>query len=246
MKDLGVQFLKNSLAIAIPAYDEFENLSFLIPEIISAVGNIATQKTEIIIIVKFDESDFVISSISNLGATVIRRHPSNTFGDAIRTGLLYCENKFEFLIFMDADGSHSPTTITKLWKKINEANADVVVASRYTDGGSSANSFAEIQMSKLLNRIYGIVLGIKVRDVSTNFKIYRVETIRGIKLQCSNYDIVEELLLKVSRKKKSFQAFEIPDHFSERRFGESKRKLTLFIISYVFTLFRLRFTFRKM
>lgn len=241
-----MRYVENSLAIAIPAYDEIENLNFLIPEIFSEIKNIKNQKTEIIVIVKYDEFEGIVDSIRKLGATVIRRHPSNTFGDAIRSGIQYCENSYEFMIFMDADGSHSPATIKKLWTKINEVNADVVIASRYTVGGSSANSFLAILMSRILNRIYGIVLGLKVRDVSTNFKIYRVERIRGIRLQCNNYDIVEELLLKASRKSMSFQAHEIPDHFNERRYGESKRKLSLFIISYIFTLFRLRFSFRKL
>jgi dolichol-phosphate mannosyltransferase len=149
---------------------------------------------------------------------------------------------YEKIATMDADGSHSPLSIPKLWKASLEHSADVVIASRYVKGGSTANSWVEIQMSRMLNAIYSIVLGIGAKDISTNFKIYKTELLENLDLRCSNYDIVEELLLKIKRKKRNLVIVEIPDHFEQRLFGQSKRKLSVFIASYVITLFRLRFT----
>ena len=76
---------------------------------------------------------------------------------------------------------------------------------------------------------------------STNFKIYKSDLIRDIKLSCKNFDVVEELLLKVKVKSgPNFTFVEIPDHFQQRKFGKSKRQLTVFIVSYIATLVKLR------
>ena len=84
-------------------------------------------------------------------------------------------------------------------------------------GGGSANSLVLRMMSKILNRVYSIVLGINANDVSNNYKIYRAEALRTIKLNCSNFDIVEEILLEIREKYGSdFVIEEIPDYFQER------------------------------
>jgi dolichol-phosphate mannosyltransferase len=142
---------------------------------------------------------------------------------------------------MDADGSHNPKTIPKLLTKIEESRASVVVASRYVDGGGTANSLILRIMSRVLNKVYAIVLGINAQDISNNYKIYRAEALRNIRLKCSNFDIVEEILLEIKKKHGSYFVIEeIPDYFQERVSGKSKRNLFLFMISYGLTLVRLR------
>jgi dolichol-phosphate mannosyltransferase len=89
-------------------------------------------------------------------------------------------------------------------------------------------------------------LGINANDVSNNYKIYRAEALRTIQLKCSNFDIVEEILLEIRKKHgNDFVIEEIPDYFQERISGSSKRSLLLFMISYGLTLIRLRFRSRK-
>ena len=143
---------------------------------------------------------------------------------------------------MDADGSHSPSTIPRLLNAIIDDNSDVVIASRYVLGGSSANTKVLQAMSRLLNITYSLVLGIDAKDISTNYKIYRGALIQGVELRCNNFDIVEELLLELKRKTgNKLRIQEVPDYFAIRMFGHSKRNLLRFIFSYTFTLFRLRF-----
>ena len=95
-------------------------------------------------------------------------------------------------------------------------------------------------MSRLLNLGYSLVLGLKIKDVSTNFKLYRSSALLVDELQCENFDIVEEILARALRAKKGLKVVEVPDHFFERKAGESKRKLGPFIASYLLTLYRLR------
>ncbi|CAN2170167.1 dolichyl-phosphate beta-D-mannosyltransferase [Candidatus Nanopelagicaceae bacterium] len=231
----------HSLTVIIPAYDENENLESLVPSVIFELNKLSLASFQIIVVMRKNEGQESLNNIEALGARSIQRAGDDSFGSAIKTGIQVCGTSTSHLLFMDADGSHSPHSIPKLWRASLDYSADVVIASRYVKGGSTANSWLEIQMSRMLNAIYSIVLGIGAKDISTNFKIYRTELLENLNLRCSNYDIVEELLLKIKRKKKALLIVEIPDHFEQRQFGESKRKLSVFIASYVITLFRLRF-----
>lgn len=230
-----------SLTVVIPAYEENQNLEVLIPQVLLELEELSLSRFQILVVMRLNEALDSLVKIESFGAQAIRRVGDDSFGSAIKTGIQVTGKSTSHLLFMDADGSHSPHSIPKLWRASLDYSADVVIASRYVKGGSTANSWLEIQMSRMLNAIYSIVLGIGAKDISTNFKIYRTELLENLDLRCSNYDIVEELLLKIKRKKKALLIVEIPDHFEQRQFGESKRKLSVFIASYIITLFRLRF-----
>ena len=140
---------------------------------------------------------------------------------------------------MDADGSHDPATIPRLLARADDA--DVIIASRYVDGGRSDNGAVLRGMSRSLNLAYSVVLGLKCRDLSTNFKLFHYADIRDVSLTCSNFDVVEELLFRVRQAKgPSLRILEIPDYFHERDEGETKRQLGPFVASYLLTLVRLR------
>ena len=229
------------IEINIPAFDEYENLLVLIPQILEEVARHDHFAFRVKVIVKNDEPQSTIDLLHNLGVEGIRRQPDNSFGSAISTGITTISELSKFVIFMDADGSHQPSSIIKLANQAKQSGADIVIASRYIDGGKTDNSMMLKLMSKTLNKIFGIILGIKCRDVSTNFKIYKSDLVRDIELSCKNFDVVEELLLKVKVKSgPNFSFVEIPDHFQQRKFGESKRRLTVFIMSYTITLVKLR------
>ena len=232
----------NQVAILIPALNEIENLRALLPLISTETGRISKFDWSIFVIIANDSTGLDCEQILQLGAIPVIRRPSNSFGDAMRSGFASgLQKKPKYIIVMDADGSHNPNTIPKLLTKIEESGATVVVASRYIKGGGSANSLILRIMSRVLNRVYSIVLGINAQDVSNNYKIYRAEELRNIQLKCSNFDIVEEILLEMKRQQGSdFIIEEIPDFFQERNSGRSKRNLFLFMISYGVTLIRLR------
>ena len=227
----------------IPALDEILNLRQLLPKVFRELEQFNDYASKILVIVGVESSESEINEIMALGCVPIIRGPSNTFGDAIRSG--FAEAKAynpEFILIMDADGSHNPRTIPRLIRAIDGGGFDVVIASRYAVGGGSHNTTLLKFMSKVLNFTYSKVLGINAKDVSTNYKIYRGVLLADLHLSCQNFDIVEEILLEVKRiRGGKLEIKEIPDHFEKRIFGESKRNLALFILSYITTLLRLRF-----
>jgi len=225
----------------IPAYDEYENLVFLLPEILKVSKDIREFEFRIKVVVKNQESIETIEMLRGFGVEAIFREPDDTFGSAIFSGINTLSAKAKYIIFMDADGSHQPSNIPLLLDTARDTDSDIVVASRYVQGGKTDNSLPLIIMSRVLNIVFQFTLGIKCKDVSTNYKLYKAENIRGLVLTSKNYDVVEELLLKAKIKAgKDFKLTEIPDHFQQRKFGKSKRKLTVFILSYLVTILKLR------
>lgn len=224
------------LSVVLPAYREEENLRVILPRLKAALAGI-TPAHELLVVDSLKALDATAAVCLANGARCVNRRGSDLFGDAVRTGI--AEARGRYVIFMDADGSHAPEFITQLYQYRDQA--DVVIASRYVDGGETENNPVQIAMSHTLNWIYGAVLGIKCRDISNSFKLYQAEQLKALKLYCGNFDIVEEILVKLVRNNKGARIKELPFTFEKRKFGETKRNLAAFMVSFLVTLLRLRF-----
>ena len=224
------------ISIIIPAYMEEENLRILLPRLQSEC---LSQKysSEILIIDTINSLDNTKELCTLNNVTYINRENGNTYGDAIRTGIKYSKGKQ--VLFMDADGSHSPEFIKTMYQ--NLFDNDVVIASRYIDGGRSDNSKILIFMSWCVNTTYAVLFNLKCKDVSNSFKLYNGDEIRKLSLKCNNFDIVEEILIKLKRNNKKLKIKEIPYTFKERMFGHTKRNLISFMFSYLYSIIRLKF-----
>lgn len=223
------------LSVVIPAYLEEENLRILLPRVIRSSAA-AAERCEVVVVDTQEPLDHTRAVCEELGATYVRREGGNSFGCAVRTGIAAARGRH--VIFMDADGSHPPELIPDLYAHKDEY--DVVIASRYVKGGHTENPAYLVWMSWILNMTYRLVLGIDCRDVSNSFKLYRGADLKALTLRCANFDIVEELLVKLNRRAK-LRVKELPFTFRKRMFGDTKRNLLWFIATYLVTLLRLRF-----
>jgi len=223
------------LSIVTPAYDELPNLRELLPEIGRVTGSIPGAIVEILVVVPGATTQADLDEISALGGRPILRGPTDSFGDAIRSGIAAVDGWSELVIVMDADGSHDPSSIPRLIAEANEA--DVVVASRYVSGGETDNPVLLKVMSRALNLAYRVILGINCKDVSTNFKLYKAADLRRVELTSKDFDVVEELLFRLKMLHgRHLVIKEIPDRFFERKHGVTKRQLGPFVVSYLKTL----------
>lgn len=223
-------------SIVLPAYCEEENLRLLLPRVNEARKQL-DGTSEIVVVDTLEPLDATELVCAQYGARYVRRSPSNSFGDAVRTGIK--EARGRWIIFMDADGSHGPESIPKLAKETGRS--DVVIASRYIGGGGTENDPLLIFMSKILNKTYSIILNLNVQDVSNSFKVYRADLLKELKLRCQNFDIIEEILFKIRWFHPDVRIKEIPFTFKARMFGKTKRNLVWFMITYLITIIRLRF-----
>lgn len=223
------------LSVIIPAYLEEENLRLILPRL-SKVLAVMGISHEMLVVDRTHSHDATEQVCQDSGARYVNRAPSDSYGDAVRTGLSTA--KGTSIIFMDADGSHAPEFIPTLFEARD--GQDVVIASRYVAGGETDNRAYLIALSRFVNLAYSVVLGLNVKDVSNSFKLYVGDQARSIRLVSSNFDIIEELLYKMKRANPKLRIVEVPFSFKERMFGHTKRNLIVFALSYLVTLIRLR------
>ena len=228
--------MKKDLSVIIPAYKEEENLRVILPKLNEILKEMGISN-EILIIDTMEAMDNTVSICGENEAEYVARVGGNNYGDAIRTGIERAEG--EFTIFMDADGSHDPKFIKELYS--NRIGNDVVIASRYVEGGNTENGRTLILMSLIVNKLYSLFLNLDCKDVSNSFKLYRSSDLKKLELRCNNFDIVEEILFKLKKSKPEITIKEIPFVFQKRMFGDTKRNLFVFILTYAVTIIKLRF-----
>lgn len=226
-----------SISIILPSYKEYDNLKIILPELLNELDSFLSDY-EILVIDTIESMDDtpVLCSKYNF-VKYINRENGNDYGDAIRTGIKYAS--YKYIIIMDADGSHPVNKVRELYNNITNDSFDVIICSRYIKGANSHNTFILKFMSFLVNIVYRIIFSLDVKDVSNSFRIYKSNMIKTINLESNNFDIVEEILIKLKSKYKNIKIKEIPVYFNKRMYGKSKRQLFKFILSYFKSIIKL-------
>jgi len=222
------------LSVVLPAYREADSLRQLLPGLKEQVA-LLTPASEILIV---DAQQLVDDTAAVCAANAVRhvhRTGGNNYGDAVRTGI--AEAGGDFIVFMDADGSHNPAYIQSLWSQ--RTARDIVIGSRYTRGGSTENPALLIGMSYVVNLTFRLAFQLDCKDVTNSFRLYRGDPLRGLQLISNDFDIIEEILIKLVAGRAHATLIEVPMTFGRRKAGVSKRNLVTFAASYLKTLIRL-------
>jgi dolichol-phosphate mannosyltransferase len=207
----------------------------LLPAIKNAVESL-TPSCEILILDTQTAMDDTEQVCALNGVNHIRRSGGNQYGDAIRTGI--AQARGEYLLCMDADGSHSASYFAAMWAQ--RESSDVVIGSRYVEGGRTENPAILIWMSYAVNLTFRVVFNIRARDVTNSFRLYRTSILKPMRLQSNDFDILEEILIKAVTHRPPARVCEVPVTFGRRKAGESKRRLLQFALGYLTTLRKLR------
>lgn len=223
-----------TISVVLPAYQEAENLKNILPNIHKVLSEV---DHEILVIDTMEPMDNTPEICMENNTRYVSRTGGNLYGDAIRTG--FASSTGKYTVIMDADGSHDPKEILNFLKVMQQGQTDLVIGSRYCKGGYTDNNFILRFMSWALNVTYRVLFGLKVKDVSDSFRMYKTEQIQKLQFECDNFDIVEEILIKLSYTFHPYVIRELPISFNKRAAGESKRDLVKFIISYLKTIQKL-------
>ena len=161
---LNVKETNMNISVIIPSFNEENNLSILLPQLNEIMLSLQVEYELLVIdaLMSADNSEQVCQ-VNN--ATYIRQKEIG-YADAFRMGTEL--SRFESILVVDADNSQDISKIPELYKALMNG-ADVVIGSRYTDGGTTVDPPVSVFMSKLLNYTYRILLGFKEKDVSTDF-----------------------------------------------------------------------------
>ena len=161
---------KSELSIVIPAYNEAENLKIILPDLIEFVRKHNWQ----LIITNDgskDNTKEILESFKQADVLKIIHHKLNKgYGAAIKSGIEACDT--EYLITIDADGQHQKEDVEKLFRRIKELDADMIVGSR--KGSKDASKMRSIGKS-IIRFTAKLLLKVPIHDINSGMKIYRTE-----------------------------------------------------------------------
>ena len=214
-----------SKLVIIPTYNEKENIEniiravFALPEAFhllviddgSPDGTAAIVKK---LQKEFPERLFIVERKGKLG-----------LGTAYIAGFKWgLEHQYDFIFEMDADFSHNPQDLPRLYNACANEGADVAIGSRYVSGVNVVNwPIGRVLMSYFASKYVKFITGLKIYDTTAGFKCYRrevLETIELDKIRFKGYAF--QIEMKFTAYKCGFTLREVPIIFINRQLGTSK------------------------
>ena len=218
------------VSVILPVINERENLRALIPRLAALFRQL--RLTFETIAVDGGSTDGTQAAAAEMGARVLDERVKGYAG-ALVTGL--DEAAGDFILTLDADMSHDPGFVAKMWRARDQA--DVVIASRYMRGGAAYTDFSRRVTSRLLNALLQRILSIPVHDLSSGFRLYRREAIAGLEYESRNIEILEEILIKVYAR--GYRVMEVPFTYFPRSAGRSHSRMLRYGIDLARSAFKL-------
>lgn len=217
--------------VIIPCYNEKENIERIIRKVFSLEGGYH------ILVIEDGSPDGTAAIVRRLmdewpeRLFMIERPGKQGLGTAYITGFKWCvEHGYDFIFEMDADFSHNPDDLPRLYNACAQDGADLAIGSRYCDGISVINwPIGRVIMSYYASVYVRTILGMKVYDTTAGFKCYRrkvLETIDLDKVRMKGYGF--QIEMKYSAYKLGFKVQEVPIIFVDRKEGTSKMSSSIF------------------
>jgi dolichol-phosphate mannosyltransferase len=209
--------------IVLPAHNEAGNVTPLVIALLEAAD--AAGLDTRVIVVNDGSSDGTAAELTALRQSVDRldvvTHPVNRgFAQALRSGIAAArEDGCSAAVFMDCDLSHRPEDFPRLIAAI-ESGAGVVLGSRFVSGGGMVGVPAwRVLISRMGNLFGRLMLGIKVRDMTTGYRAMSRPVLDYLRLTEDNFTVQLEAVVKAAAG--GFRIAEVPIILSTRRHGVS-------------------------
>ena len=217
---------KSDSIVIIPTYNEKENIE----KIIRAVFSL--EKSFNILVIDDGSPDGTAAIVHRLMESefadrlfIIERSGKLGLGTAYITGFKWAlEHGYDYIFEMDADFSHDPNDLPRLYSACHDEGYDVAIGSRYVSGVNVVNwPIGRVLMSYFASKYVRMVTGFKVHDTTAGFKCYKrrvLETIELDKIRFKGYGF--QIEMKFTAYKIGFKIKEVPVIFVNRREGVSK------------------------
>lgn len=228
--------------VIIPTYNEKENVE----NIIRAV--FALEKAFHILIIEDGSPDGTASIVKELQHEfpdrlfMIERQGKLGLGTAYITGFKWAiEKKYDYIFEMDADFSHNPNDLPRLYSACADEGYDLSIGSRYVSGVNVVNwPMGRVLMSYFASKYVRLITGVNIHDTTAGFKCYRrkvLETINLDEIRFKGYAF--QIEMKYTAYKCGFKIKEVPVIFINRELGTSKMSGGIFSEA-MFGVIRLR------
>ena len=215
----------NDGLVIIPTYNEIENIETIVRAVFSL------HKSFDILIVDDNSPDGTADKVEELRNEfkdrlfLEKREKKAGLGTAYVHGFRWgLSRNYQFFFEMDADFSHNPADLEKLYQACHFGEADVAVGSRYVTGVNVVNwPLSRVLMSYFASVYVKIITGMKIHDATAGFICYKREVLEKItidKIHFIGYAFQIEMKYRAFSKK--FRIVEVPIIFTDRTKGESK------------------------
>lgn len=217
--------------VIIPTYNERENIENIIRTVF------ALEKVFHILIIEDGSPDGTASIVKTLQQEfperlfMIERKGKLGLGTAYIAGFKWSlEHDYEYIFEMDADFSHNPADLPRLYKACAEEGADVAIGSRYISGVNVVNwPMGRVLMSYFASKYVRLITGIPVQDTTAGFKCYRRRVLETIDLDGIRFKgYAFQIEMKFTAYKCGFKIVEVPVIFINRELGTSKMNSSIF------------------
>jgi dolichol-phosphate mannosyltransferase len=220
--------MAEKIVICLPTYNERETLPLILPRIFAAVPEAQ------VLVIDDNSPDGTGMLAEELAAqdqrvSVLHRETKEGLGLAYRDGFRFALEKFspEFIVQMDADLSHLPETLPEMLAMIEDA--DLVLGSRYVNGGGVKNWGMHRRLLSRFGSLYArIWLGLPYHDLTGGFKLWRSDLLQKVLANpvfAGGYAFQVEMTFHAHRLGGRIR--EVPIMFADREDGHSKMSLAI-------------------
>ena len=216
--------MSNALVV-IPTYNEIENIELLLRDIISL------QRDFDILVVDDNSPDGTAAEVEKL----IKEYPDTLFllkrtsklglGTAYIAGFKWALKKqYNFIFEMDADFSHNPKDLLRLYSACETENCDMAIGSRYVTGVNVVNwPMNRVLLSWGASKYVRWITGMKIDDTTAGFICYKREVLEAINLDAIKFvGYAFQIEMKFNTYLSKFKIKEVPVIFTDRTKGTSK------------------------
>jgi dolichol-phosphate mannosyltransferase len=162
---------------------------------------------------------------SFLNLKLVERPGKMGLGTAYIAGFKWAlEKGYNYIYEMDADFSHDPRDLVKLYKACSEDGADLAIGSRYISGVNVVNwPLSRVLMSYVASIYVRMITGMRIMDTTAGFKCYRKEVLQNIRLdKVKSIGYGFQIEMKFKTWKLGYKIVEVPIIFTDRKLGASK------------------------
>jgi len=226
-----ISIVMNDSLVIIPTYNEKENIERIIRKVFSlekefnvlVVEDNSPDGTAAIVkelMKEFDKRLFIMERKGKLGL-------GTAYIEGFKWGL---DHEYEYIFEMDADFSHNPDDLNRLYEAAAKGGADVVIGSRYIRGVNVVNwPMGRVLMSYYASTYVRMVTGLKIMDTTAGFMCWTRRVLETIDLDSIKFvGYAFQIEMKYTAHKLGFNIVEVPIIFTDRTEGTSKMNKSIF------------------
>ncbi|WP_418264137.1 polyprenol monophosphomannose synthase [Flavobacterium faecale] len=228
--------------VIIPTYNEIENVESIIRSVLSQ------HKSFHVLIIDDNSPDHTADKVVLLQSEyegrlfLEKRAKKAGLGTAYVHGFKWAiDRKYDFIFEMDADFSHNPHDLEKLYNACHFGDADLAIGSRYVTGVNVVNwPLNRVLMSYFASVYVRMITGMQIHDATAGFVCYKRQVLESIKLDKIKFvGYAFQIEMKYRTYCRKFQITEVPIIFTDRTKGQSKMSNSI-IVEAVFGVISLR------